>query len=122
MSAGLEDDAITISRVETELGQFAKDVYRHHTQGLAFVSSVDTESRRWLANYGILAQDIFTTTTIVQSWDWVKQDHAVHGLLHFIAHVEQKPEAVTRLLDFIKPRDPSHDSLAYLEPEGSKQD
>ncbi len=117
----VKDDAITISRVETELGQFAKDVYRHHTQGLAFVSSVDSEAQRWPANYGVLAQDIVTTTAIVQSWDWVKQDQAVHGLLHFLAHVEQKPEAVTRLLKFIQARDPSHDSLVYLEPEGSKQ-
>jgi hypothetical protein len=36
-------------------------------------------------------------------------------LLHFLAHVEQKPEAVTRLLKFIKSRDPSHSSLAYLK-------
>ena len=117
VSVEVKDEAIVISRVETELGQFAKDVHRHHTQGLAFVSTVDAESRQWLANYGILAQDIVTTTAIVRSWDWVKQNHAVHGLLHFIAHVEQKPEAVTRLLNFIQARDPSHESLAYLKPE-----
>ncbi len=115
LSVEVKDEALTIARVETELGQFANDVHRHHAQGLAFVVSADAEARQWLERFGVLTQDFSATSAIVRMWDWHKQDAAVNGLLHFFAHVEQKPQAVTRLLTFIRSRDPLHASLAYLK-------
>jgi hypothetical protein len=79
--------------------------------------SIEPEASTWLAGFGVAAQDFQTTLDHVKSWDWQKQDAAVHGLLHFLAHVEQKPEAVTRLLKFIKSRDLSHSSLVYLKED-----
>lgn len=121
VSVEVKDDSVTAARVETELGQFARDVHHHRVQGLAFVTSVEPEARDWLARFGVAVQDVQTTLDRVRSWDWRKQDDAVHGLLHFLAHVEQKPEAVTRLLMFIRSRDPSHDALAYLKSDESEQ-
>jgi hypothetical protein len=121
VSVEVKDEEITEAGVESELGQFARDVHRHRVQGLAFVFSIESAARNWLMSFGVIAQDIQTTLTRVESWDWRKQDDAVHGLLHFIAHVEQQPVAVTRLLNIIQTRDSSHDSLAYLKLEGSKE-
>ena len=121
VSVEVKDKGITISNVESELGDFAKDVCRHRVQGMAFVREVDDGAKQWLAARGVIAQDIPTTLSHTRTWDWRKQDAAVHGLLHFLAHVEQKPEAVTRLLKFIRGHDPAHDSLAYLKPDGSEQ-
>lgn len=112
---------MTAAIVESELGDFAKDVHRHRVQGLVFALGIDAGAKQWLADKGVVAQDIETTLAAVRAWDWRKQDAAVHGLLHFLAHIEQKPEAVTRMLQFIRSRDPAHDSLAYLRPDVSKQ-
>jgi hypothetical protein len=51
----------------------------------------------------------------VRIWDWQKQDAAVHEMLHYLAHVEQNPSAVARLLAFIGERDPEHNSLTYYQ-------
>jgi len=51
---------------------------------------------------------------LVSLWDWQKQNNAVQGMLHYIAHVEQDPKAVRRLLEFIKEVDPNHDTLTFL--------
>jgi len=115
VSIEVKDENITASQVETELGQFARDVRMHRVQGLVFVKSIEVGASEWLITNGVIPQDEQTTLTIVRLWDWQKQNNAVHGLLHFLSHVEQKPEAVNRLLEFINTRDPSHDSLAYVK-------
>ena len=113
VSVEVKDENITATRVESELGQFARDVHRHKVQGLALVLSIDTEAREWLASYGVIAQDLKMTLVNVKAWDWRKQDDAVQGLLHFISHVEQNPHAVSRILKFIENIDSFHSSLFY---------
>jgi hypothetical protein len=52
-------------------------------------------------------------SSLTATWDWPKQNAVVLGMLHFLAHIEQNPDAVERLLAFISERDPRHDSLTY---------
>jgi hypothetical protein len=61
VSVEVKDEDITEARVETELGLFAKDVHRHQAQGLAFILAIDAGAKKWLANYGVISQDIQTT-------------------------------------------------------------
>ena len=37
-------------------------------------------------------------------------------MLHYLAHVEQNPDAVERLLAFIHENDAGHDSLSFFRP------
>ena len=113
VSVEVKDDPITTKNFATELGQFLRDVANHRVQGLAIVKSIDGTSREMLSAKGVHAVSEDELLRTVEKWDWRKQDAAVNGFLHFVAHVEQNPRAVRRLLDFIKARDPSHDSLAY---------
>lgn len=82
---------------------------------MAFVLSIDDGARAMLNDNKVTP---FTQNDLlknVEVWDWRKQDAAVHKMLHYLAHVEQNPLAVDRVLDFINERDPEHDSLAYYQ-------
>ena len=120
VSAEAKDDPITPKNVEKELGQFLRDVSNHRVQGLAFVRSIDPASRGLLKADGILSITNDELVANVATWDWRKQDAAVHGLLHFVSHVEQNPTGVRRLLDFIRARDKKHDSLAHYIEKASE--
>jgi hypothetical protein len=71
--------------------------------------------RQDLEGRGVIAiteQEVLST---VRTWDWRKQDAAVHGMLHYLAHIEQNVQAVNRLLAFISEVDQSHESLVYFQ-------
>lgn len=115
----VKDEPIRGSTVETELGQFARDVSRHNVQGLVIATDSDSTANSWLEGFGVYVVDQATILSTVKLWDWRKQDAATHGLLHFLSHVEQRPEAVRRLMEFIREKDPTHDSLNDLRPPES---
>ncbi len=107
------DHPLTEDNVNKELGEFMSKVEASRVMGLVFVQSADGAAVAEMARHGIacLAQEMLLA--VVALWDWRKQDAAVHGALHFLAHVEQNPDAVRRLLRFIAERDPKHDSLTF---------
>ncbi len=97
------------------MGSFQKQVTGNQILGVAFVLSIDGEASSVLSDSGIISfaqDDLIKSVTI---WDWQKQDAAVHEMLHYLAHIEQNPSAVNRLLGFIRERDPEHNSLAYYQ-------
>ncbi len=120
VSVEVKDDPIFLPDVVTELGHFLRDVSNHRVQGLVFARSIDDPSRDMLKLKGVSAITNEEMLASVEKWDWRKQDSAVHGLLHFVAHVEQNPKAVRRLLEFIRSMDDKHDSLAYFVDDSSK--
>ncbi len=120
LSAEVKDGAITTGNLAAELGQFLRDVANHRVLGIVFARSVDEPARDELRARGVATITDAEILSTVENWDWRKQDAAVHGLLHFVAHVEQNPVAVHRLLDFIRDRDETHDSLAYRKPLDSE--
>ena len=82
--------------------------------GLVIARSVDEGAREAILAHNAVALDQVELLEAVARWDWRKQEAAVQGLTHFLAHVEQNPDAVNRLLAFIAGRDPSHESLVYV--------
>ena len=93
LSAEVKDEDVTAGRVESELGQFLRDVTNHRVQGIAFVRSIDEAARELLMVKGLATLTDGELRSTVENWDWPKQNSAVHGLLHFVAHVEQNPKA-----------------------------
>lgn len=113
-SVEVKDLAVTSENLDRQFGPFVSEAVGSHISGLALAVSFAEEVRQKLLAYGItpLSQD--DLLWIVRGWDWQKQDRAVQGVLHYLAHIEQNPEAVGRLLDFIRERDVAHSSLAYM--------
>ncbi len=115
VSVEVKDISITVENIDRQLGPFVSQVAGNHINGIALAASFDKAAREELEIAGItpLAQN--DLEWIVRGWDWQKQDRAVQGVLHYLAHVEQNPEATSRFLDFIAGRDGSHPSLAYRD-------
>jgi len=115
MSVEVKDLHISLSNLEQQLGSFLKQVQGNQILGVAFVLSIDDEASSVLTNSEVKP---FTQSNLIQAvdiWDWQKQNTAVHGVLHYLAHIEQNPKAVDRILEFINERNPEHDSLAYYQ-------
>jgi hypothetical protein len=113
LSVEVKDFEITPENLEAELGDFMQSVASNRIKGLVFAASAADGARRELSGrrlYLITLDDLSGLTAV---WDWPKQNAAVLGMLHFLSHVEQNPDAVERLLAFISQRDPRHDSLVY---------
>jgi len=47
-------------------------------------------------------------------WDYHKQNRALHGMLHFFANIEENPDGVQRLLQFVSTVDPDNRVLDHL--------
>lgn len=113
ISIEVKDCHISLKNLKQQLGSFQKQVTGNQIIGVAFVFSIDDEASSILSDSDIIpfAQDEVIRS--VRIWDWQKQDAAVHEMLHYLAHVEQNPSAVGRLLAFIGDLDPEHNSLTY---------
>ena len=81
--------------------------------GLVIAHAVTPEAAVVIRAAGADCLTLDQISSTVATWDWRKQDAAVHGLLHHLAHVEQNPDAVNRLLAYIRGSDPGHDSLTF---------
>lgn len=116
LSVEVKDLLITASNVHRELGGFLEEVSSRMVPAQVFVADIDTEAAEYLLGRGVLpfTQDDLMAT--IERWDWPKQDAATRGVLHYVAHVEQNPGAVKRLLAFLASVDPAHDSLAFARP------
>ena len=54
-------------------------------------------------------------------WDYHKQNRALQGMVHFLANIEENPDAVQRLLQFIESEaDSSNPALAHQNAEWEK--
>jgi len=113
VSVEVKDIFIAENNVERELGNFRNQVKELETQGIAFVRDMEHDVRTELENQGIICITQAEALGIIQAWDWVKQNAALQGLLHYVAHIEQNTKATNRLLAFIKLHDLDHDALAY---------
>lgn len=115
LSVEVKDFEITGKNFDKELGEFCRNCNGNNVVGVAFVKSVSDEAAEIILSYGvrIITQDI--ALSLIAYWDWMKQDSALQGMLHYISHIEQNPSAVERLLSFINGNESSHDSLVYFK-------
>ncbi len=115
LSVEVKDHEVTADNVVKELGEFLAKAGKTGVHGIAVVLSADRGAVEFMHKYNVAVLTLSQMLVDASRWDWRKQDAAVHGVLHYLAHVEQNPDAVARLLAFVQERDPSHDSLAYYK-------
>jgi hypothetical protein len=113
LSVEVKDFEITPENLEAELGDFIQSVTSNRITGLVFAASAADDARRELSEHALHLITLGDLSGLTAVWDWPKQNAAVLGMLHFLSHVEQNPDAVERLLAFISEKDPRHDSLTY---------
>jgi hypothetical protein len=113
LSVEVKDFEITSENLEAELGDFMQSVASNRIKGLVIAASATDDGRRELSDRGLYLITLKDLSNLTAVWDWPKQNAVVLGMLHFLSHVEQNPDAVERLLAFISERDPRHDSLTY---------
>jgi hypothetical protein len=113
VSVEVKDHPLTGTNINKEVGEFLMKASANRVMGIVFALSADEEAAAVMAREGARRITQEMLLAVVALWDWRKQDAAVQGVLHYLAHVEQNPDAVRRLLGFIRERDPGHDSLAY---------
>lgn len=117
LSVEVKDMEINTVNLPKQLGSFLETMEQLQNVALVFVGAVTDEARTHIEGRGV---HVLTQTDLlreVSRWDWHKQNRAVLGLLHQLAHVEQSPHAVQRLLSFIAEQDDQHDALVYYTPE-----
>lgn len=119
LSAEVKDLVITTVNLTPELGEFVQSIEDTKAPGLVFVEGIEDDAREQLQDQGVHTITLEEISGVVSIWDWHKQNAAVLGMLHFLAHIEQNPNAVERLLAFIQTKDPEHDSLIYFK--GTKE-
>ncbi len=113
LSVEVKDFFVTVENLAHQLGTFQKKTAGQGIRGIAFVREIEPEART------VLEADNVSTVTQAEAlahvalWDWLQQDSALQAMLHYLAHIEQNPRAVYRLLEFIVELDPKHDSLAH---------
>ena len=113
LSVEVKDMEINTANLAKQVGSFVETMEQLETVALIFAQSVTDDARTHIEGRGahVLTQDDLLRE--VARWDWHKQNRAVLGLLHQLAHVEQSPHAVQRLLSFVAEHDDSHDALVY---------
>ena len=116
VTAEVKDIKLTGTNVVGEVGEFLLKVVENRVSGLLFALSADEDAVEQIrsSNTAVITRD--SLLGIVECWDWRKQETAVQGLIHFLAHIEQNPDAVNRLLQFIRLYDPNHESLVHNKP------
>jgi hypothetical protein len=120
VSVEVKDMNIGSGNLGHQLGLFMKKALARNLPGLIFAGSIEVDARQLIVEDGfqIVTQDELLNE--IRRWDWQKQDSAVNGLMHYLSNIEQNPEAVLRLLEFIAIRDPHSPLLAHLRPTDLK--
>lgn len=112
VSVEVKDLVLTGENLLAHVGTFLDNADVHKTRAIVFCREADSAARGTLNPRQTLVDEVELFDRI-SSWDWEKQDRMVRGMLHFLAHIEQDPNAVTRILAFIKKADPTHSSLGF---------
>lgn len=114
ISIEVKDFRITNENIYSQLGSLINNSKDHSAIGVAFVKEIDEAAKEILhfEDIRIITQN--DLSYIISLWDWQKQNNGVHCILHYLAHIEQDPKAVNRLLKFISEIDPKHDSLVFF--------
>ena len=114
LSVEVKDFEINEENIPKELSSFVNEVAENQVLGIAFVRDITAAAHEYLtaSSVKVMTQDDLLAQ--VNLWDWQKQERALQGVLHYIAHVEQDVNAVRRLLSFIQLIDSNHTALAFL--------
>lgn len=114
ISVEVKDRDIDASNVYEELGTMIGVAENTTSVAIAICRQITDGARNTLEESGVRVFDDNDLAERLKTWDYHKQDRAIQGMVHFLANIEENPEAVQRLLRFIEEIDPENTSLVHL--------
>jgi len=114
LSVEVKDLPIDGGNVRSELGTTIQLSESTTAIPIAVCRTVSPEARETLQSEGVAVMDDDELIAELGRWDYHKQNLAVQGMLHYLANIEENPDAVQRLLYFLKDVDPENRALAHL--------
>lgn len=111
LSAEVKDIMIDEDNLERQLGPFIGAIRSRGVRGMVFARDFSEPALEHLAAAGIIPTDDEMLRYLVSRWDFAKQDIALQATLHYLAHIEQNPSAVSRFLTFAARLDGRYASL-----------
>lgn len=121
VSVEVKDRVIDTSNVHSELGTMMQVARNTTAISVAICQEISPEARKILEEEEVRVLDDDDLERQLSTWDYHKQNRALHGMIHFFANIEENPDGVQRLLRFIEDVDPENTSLAHL-PDVNKSD
>lgn len=115
LSVEVKDLVIEPDNYERQVRQFAELARSHGIHALVVADGFTKKGAELVIADELIPVSINDMQRVCAIWDWWKQEHALQAMLHYLAHVEQNPGAVRRLLAFIASVDPDHTSLAHVD-------
>ncbi|MGB0834754.1 MAG: hypothetical protein ACPGR2_09560 [Psychrobium sp.] len=113
-SVEVKDFEINEKNFERQIGEFIRDCNRKKAQSCVFCAAYNLDEIEALETFETTFLDQDDIQFIVETWDFQKQEKALAAMLHYLAHIEQNPLAVTRLLTFINVIAPSNSWSEFL--------
>ena len=114
VSVEVKDRDITQGNVKDELGTMMELAENTSTIAVALCRSVSPQATELLDDAGVTVITDADIESELETWDYHKQNRAVQGMVHYLAHIEENPLAVQRLLRFVSEIDPENTALAHL--------
>lgn len=117
VSLEVKDLSIDATNVESELGTIMEQASETTSISIAMCAQVSESARETLEDAGAEVISEKSLRHQFRLWDYHKQNEAFQGMIHYLANVEQDPDAVQRLLSFIHEFDPKNTAMAHLNIE-----
>jgi len=117
VSLEVKDLSIDATNVESELGTIMEQASETTSISIAMCEQVSESARETLEDAGAEVISEGSLRHQFRLWDYHKQDKAFQGMIHYLANVEQDPDAVQRLLHFVHDFDPKNRAMAHLNIE-----
>lgn len=114
ISIEVKDLDITGDNVRSQLGQMIDLVGSSTTVPIGICRKVSDDARDVLESEGVNVMDNNDLISDLEQWDYHKENRAVQGMLHYLANIEENPDAVQRLLRFIETVDENNRALVHL--------
>ncbi len=109
----VKDFELNERNFERQVGEFIRNAERKKTNSAIICSSYNLDEIERFETYNTIIIDQDDIVFITSTWDYRKQELAVSAMLHYLAHIEQNSKATTRLLGFIKEKDPKNKWLEF---------
>jgi len=114
VSVEVKDRSIDSGNVHAELGTMMKVAQNTTAIAVAICTDVTPDARETLEEEGVRVLSDDGLERQLRLWDYHKQNRALHGMLHFFANIEENPDGVQRLLQFVSTVDPDNRVLDHL--------
>jgi len=117
VSLEVKDLSIDATNVESQLGTIMEQASETTSISIAMCEHVSESARETLEDAGAEVISEEGLRHQLRLWDYHKQNEAFQGMIHYLANVEQDPDAVQRLLNFVHDFDPKNRAMAHLNIE-----